>query len=104
MCCASDMRPSLTSMTRTLVLAPLWIAQIGTKAKSFRDNPILGSPTLNTWGLYVGRRRLADAMGRRRRLKLAKHVTPEERSRFDELGYFLRHEALDASHFAAMRG
>jgi len=97
------MRPSLTSMTRSLVLAPLWIAQIGTKAKSFRDNPILGCPKLNEWGLHVARRRVADTMSRNRRMELAVHLAPEERVRFDELGYFLRHEALDTGHFAALR-
>jgi hypothetical protein len=97
------MRPSLTSITRSLALAPLWIAQIGTKAKSFRDNPILGSRSLNAWGLHIARRRLADAMGRHRRLKLAKGLLLDERARFDELGYFLRHDALDAEFFAALR-
>jgi hypothetical protein len=97
------MRPSLTSMTRNLALAPLWIAQIATKAKSFRDNPILGSATLNAWGLHVARRRLADAMSRHRRLRLAKHIEADEQIRFDELGYFVRHGALDAGHFAALR-
>jgi hypothetical protein len=97
------MRSSLIVITRTLVLAPLWITQIGTKAKSFRDNPFLGSPTLNTWGLHVARRRLADQMGRRRRDMLAGAVSRHERAQFDELGYFLRDKALDDGHFAALR-
>jgi hypothetical protein len=97
------MRLRLIPMTRRLVLAPLWITQIGTKAKSFRDNPILGSPTLNAWGLHVARRRLADAMGRRRRLQLAHHVTPHEQASFEELGYFLRRDALPSEHFTALR-
>jgi len=97
------MHPSLTSMTRSLALAPLWIAQIGTRAKSFRDNPILGNRTLNEWGLHVARRRLADAMGRRRRLKLAEHLMSEECTRFAELGYLLQCDALEAGQFAALR-
>jgi hypothetical protein len=97
------MGPSLISTTRRIALAPFWIAQIGTKAKSFRDNPILGSSTLNGWGLHVARRRLADAMGRRRREKLAVHLIQEDCARFEELGYFLRHDALSAEQFAALR-
>jgi len=97
------MRPSLTSITRSLALAPLWIAQIGTKAKSFRDNPILGSPRLNKWGLHAARRKVADAMSRYRRPELALHIAPQERARFDEVGYFLRHDALNPEHFAALR-
>jgi hypothetical protein len=94
---------ALKSMIRKLLLSPLWIAQIGTKTKSFRDNPILGSSTLNSWGLHVARRQLADAMSHHRRLKLAEHIMPHECARFDELGYFMRHGALDASHFAVLR-
>jgi hypothetical protein len=97
------MRSSLLSITRSLVLAPLWLAQIGTKAKSFRDNPLLGSPTLNAWGLHVARRRLAYALGQYRRQKLADNLTPGERASFDEHGYFLRRNALDADHFSALR-
>src|SRR5437879_5725289 len=103
LCCTSAMRFSLTSTTRNLALAPLWIAQIGTKAKSFRDNPILGSPRLNKWGLHAARRKVADAMSRLRRPELALHIAPQERARFDEIGYFLRHDALDPEHFAALR-
>jgi hypothetical protein len=97
------MRPSLFLIARSLVLAPLWIVQIGTKAKSFRDNPILGSPALNACGLHVARRRLADSMGRGRRDLLAGSLSWRERAQFDELGYFLRDEALDDEHFAALR-
>jgi phytanoyl-CoA dioxygenase PhyH len=97
------MRSSLLSLTRSLALAPVWLAQIGTKAKSFRDNPLLGNPTLNAWGLHVARRRLADTMGRRRRLGLAKDVTPHEQASFEELGYFLRNDALPDRQFAALR-
>jgi hypothetical protein len=89
-------------MVRGLALAPFWIVQLGTKAKSFRDNPILGSRTLNAWGLHVARRRLANAMAHRRRLALTKEITSQERARFDELGYVVRHEALDREHFAAL--
>jgi hypothetical protein len=96
------MRSTLLSMTRSVALAPLWVAQIGTKAKSFRDNPLLGSPTLNAWGLHAARRRLADAMGQHRRLGLAEAVMPLERASFEELGYFLRHDALPREQFAAL--
>jgi len=97
------MQSDLMSITRSLTLAPLWIAQIATKAKSFRDNPVLGSRTLNGWGLHVARRRLADAMGRRRRLRLARHVTLDEQVSFEELGYFLRRNALPVELFTALR-
>jgi Phytanoyl-CoA dioxygenase (PhyH) len=98
------MRPNLLSMIRSLVLTPLWVAQIATKAKSFRDNPVLGSPLLNAWGLHAARRRLADSMSLRRRARLAGGVTTQERLGFENLGYFLRHDALEAEQFAALQG
>ena len=48
--------------------APLWVAQLATGAKSFVDNPILGSERLNRAGLHTLRVRLAHGMaGLRRR-------------------------------------
>lgn len=94
---------SLLSKTRSIALWPLWIAQIATGAKSFRDNPILGNPTLNAWGLHVTRRRLADRLALRRRESLAGSVPTAERAQFDRLGYFIRRDALNAAAFAALR-
>jgi hypothetical protein len=96
------MPSSLLSVTRCLALSPLWVAQIGTRAKSFRHNPILGSPLLNSWGLHAARRQLADAMSKRRRLRLSDEVMLEERVRFDEVGYFVRPNALGADQFASL--
>ena len=45
----------------TWLLAPLHAAALVTAAKSFRDNPILGSPALNRAGLHVARMRAAAA-------------------------------------------
>jgi hypothetical protein len=96
------------STTTTRVIAgiaftPWWIAQIATKAKSFRDNPVLGSPTLNRWGLHVGRRRAAGRLAERRRSRLAAHVAAAEREFFDCNGYFIRRDALDPAAFDALR-
>ena len=43
------------------ILFPWWLAELATGAKAFSDNPLIGSPTLNRWGLHVGRVRLAAA-------------------------------------------
>jgi phytanoyl-CoA dioxygenase PhyH len=90
-------------MIAGVALAPWWIAQIATKAKSFRDNPVLGSPTLNRWGLHVARRRAAARLAERRRKRLSARVTPAELEFFDRNGYFIRRQALDAEAFAALR-
>ena len=53
--------------------APLWLLALATGAKSFVDNPILGSSALNRRGLHVARLKLAHrlAWARRRRLAAA---------------------------------
>jgi hypothetical protein len=45
------------------LLAPLHVLALGTGAKSFRDNPVIGNCTLNRLGLHV-----AEARGELRRL------------------------------------
>ena len=95
--------PSATRLIAGIAFTPWWIAQIATKAKSFRDNPVLGSPTLNRWGLHVARRRAAARLAERRRLRLAAQVTPAEREFFDRNGYFIRRNALPEAAFSALR-
>ncbi len=86
-----------------IAFTPWWIAQIATKAKSFRDNPVLGSPILNRWGLHVARRRAAARLAERRRRRLLAHVAPAEREFFDRNGYFIRGNALPDATFNALR-
>jgi hypothetical protein len=45
------------------LLAPVHAAALCSAAKSFRDNPILGSRALNRAGLHISRVRLAAALG-----------------------------------------
>lgn len=86
-----------------LLLAPLWLAQLGTGAKSFSDNPILGSTALNARGLHTGRVRLAHALAARRRARLARLVDPADRAAFDRDGFVVRQGFLDPAAFAALR-
>jgi hypothetical protein len=97
------MPSSLKSVPRSIVMAPLWVVQIGTKAKSFRDNPILGSQRLNALGLHLARRRSADAMSQHRRLVIARNVTPNERACFDAFGFLIRRDALSDEQFASLQ-
>lgn len=85
------------------LLAPLWIAQLATGAKSFRDNPIIGSSALNARGLHVARLRRADAMSGRRRRKLARLVDRGDREAFDRDGFVEKRDFLPAEAFARLR-
>lgn len=86
-----------------LLLLPWWIAQIGTGAKAFSDNPVIGSPTLNRWGLHSGRVRIAARLAARRRRALASLVSAEDRAAFDRDGFVLRRDFMPAAQFEALR-
>jgi hypothetical protein len=80
------------------LLLPWWIAQLPIGAKAFCDNPILGSPTLNRWGLHLGRVRLAAALARSRRQRLRHLVKEEDRSAFERDGFVLKRDFLRADY------
>jgi hypothetical protein len=85
------------------LLLPWWIAQLPTGAKAFCDNPVIGSPTLNRWGLHVARVRLAAALARQRRKRLRHLVDEADRLAFERDGFILKRNFLSADVFAALR-
>ena len=87
----------------TWVLAPLHAAALATAAKSFRDNPILGSPALNCAGLHVARMRAAAAMAARRRRWLAPLIGRDEAAALDRDGFVLKPDYLPAAAFRALK-
>ncbi len=76
-----------------VVKSPLWALELATGAKSFRDNPILGSRRLNEMGLHLQRIRLAERMGDWRRSRL-EHLLPEARRAEYATQGFLRYDSL----------
>jgi hypothetical protein len=85
------------------LLAPVWLGQLATGAKSFRDNPLIGSSRLNARGLHVARVRLAHRLAEARRRVLAAGVSSEDRAAFDRDGFVLRRDFLPPDIFAALR-
>lgn len=83
--------------------APLWLLQLATGAKSFVDNPIIGSPALNKRGLHVGRLKLAHRMAWWRRRRLAGGLLQADREAFDRDGFVRIPEFLPADEFASLR-
>lgn len=86
------------------LLLPWWMAQLPTGAKAFCDNPVIGSPTLNRWGLHVARVRIAAAFAARRRERLAHLIGAADRTAFARDGFVLRRDFLAPDAFAALRG
>ena len=93
-------------MTRSILrslLTPWWAAQLLTGAKSFRDNPLIGSEKLNQCGLHVGRIRLARALAELRRARLAAAVDKADLAAFDRDGFVVKRDFLPPDIFTALR-
>lgn len=85
------------------LLFPWWIAELATGAKAFSDNPVIGSPALNRWGLHVARVRIAGALAASRRRRLSGLVSAEDRAALARDGFVLRPNFLPADEFDALR-
>jgi hypothetical protein len=85
------------------LLAPWHVAALATGAKSFRDNPVIGNPTLNRAGLHIARVMLAHRMVEWRRRRLASLVSDEDRAAFERDGFVLKRNFLPARHYAALK-
>jgi len=93
----------LIKPVKTFLLLPFWILQIGTSAKSFLDNPLLGSRFLNRRGLHRARVKFAGAMCAYRRRRLAGRVRGDWRSAFDRDGFVAIENVIAPEDFAALR-
>ncbi len=91
-------------MTRARwLLLPIHALAVLTSAKSFRDNPVIGSPMLNRQGLHVLRRRLADRLGRQRRTRLSGLIPEADRAEFARNGFIVKPNFLDPATFQAFQ-
>ncbi len=86
-----------------ILKSPIWAAELATGAKSFCDNPIIGSQRLNERGLHVKRMRLAERMSDWRRKRLTHLVSEEDRIHFEENGFIKRSDVLSAEDLAGLR-
>jgi hypothetical protein len=84
-------------------LWPWWIFQLATGAKSFIDNPVIGSRRLNEAGLHVARLKLAHRMAWSRRRRLARLIDPADRAAFDRDGFVLKRDFLPPDAFRRLR-
>lgn len=87
----------------SILATPWWAAQLATGAKSFRDNPLIGSPRLNALGLHRGRARLAHRLAWARRARLTAGLLPADREAFDRDGFVIVQDFLPPATFAALR-
>lgn len=93
---------SIKSSAGRLIRLPLYLLQIFTCAKSFRDNPVIGSKLLNVLGLHVARVVIAALMTKIRYLFLAPLMDKTERESFRQNGYLLIENYLPQENFNAL--
>lgn len=82
---------------------PFWTLALATGAKSFRDNKVIGSATLNRWGLHRARVKLAHDLAWSRRRRLAHLVDASDRDAFNRDGFILKRDFLDPASFAGLK-
>jgi hypothetical protein len=82
---------------------PLWFLALFTGAKSFVDNPILGSPQLNRAGLHVWRLKIAHAVTAWRRRRLADGIPSDLREQFDRDGFVVVRNVLPEEDFRQLQ-
>lgn len=83
--------------------APIWALALFTGAKSFADNPILGSRRLNRAGLHLFRLKAAHALAGYRRARLARHIPARLREQFDRDGFIVIEDVLPDAEFRRMQ-
>jgi hypothetical protein len=86
-----------------ILLYPWWALQLATGAKSFRDNPLIGSPRLNRLGLHAARVRIADRLAWARRRRLARLVGADDAAAFARDGFVCVPDFLPDEAFRALR-
>lgn len=92
----------MTVRARDIALAPYWIATLFTTAKSFRDNPLIGSRLANRLGLHVVRVLLAEALTRFRWWLLRPLLAAGLRRAFHRDGLLVIENFLPADAFEAL--
>ena len=94
-------------MSRVRVLRwwrlPFWILALFTGAKSFADNPVIGSRRLNRAGLHVWRVKAAHALAQSRRRRLARMLPADLREQFDRDGFIVVRDFLPKNEFERLR-
>lgn len=83
--------------------APFWLFALLTGAKSFVDNPLLGSKRLNRAGLHVWRLVAAHRLAQWRRARLAYRIPADLKSAFDRDGFVTVSNLMPPEQFAALK-
>lgn len=96
---AKRVRPANRRSLAGKLMAPLYLPTVLSGAKSFTNNPIIGSPLLNRLGLHTGRILLASGMAELRRGPLSFTLSAEDKATFRRDGFLVKREFLARDEF-----
>ena len=86
-----------------IIKIPIWLVSLLTPAKSFRDNPVIGSRTLNTLGLHVFRILLARIFVWLRWIILSPLVEKAKRQQFHREGFMVFEDFISPEQVSDIR-
>ena len=98
----TDPLAALQHAARSALLGPWWALALLSADKSFVDNPLIGSPRLNAWGLHRWRVQTAHALAARRRQRLLHWLDGVDAGTFARNGFVIKRNLLPESEFVAL--
>src|ERR1700720_430730 len=90
----------MPSLVRRTLLTPFWLAQVLTQEKFFARNPVIGSRWLNEHRRHTAHSCAGHRVGARRRGRLARLISAEDRECLDRDGYIVNRDFLPAGLFS----
>ncbi len=93
----------IKQILKTIRMGPVWGLALGTQAKSFQANPVIGSKLLNRLGLHIFRVLLARGAAWFRWILLAPLVPKALRRRYHKDGYVLIPEFISPDSLLKIR-
>lgn len=94
--------PTKALLKSPLTKAPLWLLELFTSAKSFQDNPLIGSPRLNKLGLHTSRMVVSHGVMNLRMWLLSAKISEADRKSYRQHGYILKENYLPDADFQAI--
>ena len=89
-------------MLKQIINSPIWVFELFTSAKSFRNNPIIGSYWLNRMGLHVVRLVVAHLIMSLRMWMLSHSISAEDKKSFMRDGYLAKENFLSEVDHASV--
>lgn len=88
---------------KNFIRLPIWFLSLFTGAKSFRDNPIIGSKRFNRLGLHMQRVKLSHSLAWHRRKKLGSGLSQDLLAEFEANGFITIADFLPEGDFTLLR-